>query len=183
MRFLLRRFTFAISGRWKSFRIWSKCDKTMFAMATQKKDHERPWKTMRNVFISLILISLTLLASAHVVSPDDEVDCCIKSCSWTKQKPQCIKTTKDDCLKQRGEVVVDCLLCDWSYDRSLQFRWSIIVQPAISQEVAAHIASCCHLHLKNDQGWNYNFSIWHAKSINEIRAYEHPVVAPQLKHL
>ncbi|AFM26468.1 hypothetical protein [Desulfomonile tiedjei] len=59
-------------------------------------------------------MAIVLMTSPVAISQDQEiVNCCIRPCSCLPNaKPQCVKITKEECERKRGEVVADCMLCD-----------------------------------------------------------------------
>ncbi|MBI5250149.1 MAG: hypothetical protein HY912_11705 [Desulfomonile tiedjei] len=62
----------------------------------------------------LIIVTLGLvMVPAAVLPEDDMVFCCIRPCTCLPDaKPKCVKKSRIECEREKGEVVADCMLCD-----------------------------------------------------------------------
>jgi hypothetical protein len=60
-------------------------------------------------FLALIIISVPV----SVLPEDDMVFCCIRPCTCLPNaKPSCVKKSRAECEREKGEIVPDCVLCD-----------------------------------------------------------------------
>jgi len=70
---------------------------------------------MKHVCVMLGLfmaLSLAAVNASPVYDDGSKIDCCIRGCTWKASEPECIKTTRSECARMRGEVVGDCSLCE-----------------------------------------------------------------------